>query len=78
MSGNHISVFIQSITGGVGKIGDEGACETSADDIGGVHDEKESVRVHFFDKMAKFRDLMKIDDGKDDFLVFSAESALPV
>ena len=56
----------------------EGAGEAAANDVGGVHDEKEGVGVYVLDEMAQFGDLRQIHDSEDDFLVFSAEPALSV
>ena len=77
--GDEFSVFAVIADGGrhIEGIGD-GTGETPAYDVGGIHDEEESVGVYFFDQVTDSGDLGEVYDGEDDFLFGSGESALTI
>ena len=77
--GDEFSVFAVIADGGrhIEGIGD-GTGETPAYDVGGIHDEEESVGVYFFDQVTDSGDLGEVDYGEDDFLFSSGEGALSV
>ena len=75
-----VAFFVAGVADGLGDIaaGGEGAGEASSDDVGGVHEEDEGVRVDVFYEVADAGDLGEVDDGEDNFLVSAGESALAV
>ena len=78
--GDDVAFFVAGVADGLGDIaaGGEGAGEASSDDVGGVHEEDEGVRVDVFYEVADAGDLGEVDDGEDNFLVSAGESALAV
>lgn len=78
MSGwESFSVSTEGVPGGAGEFRREGAGEAAADDVGGVHDEEEGVRVYVLDEMAQFGDLRQIHDSENDFLSFPLNPPCP-
>ena len=70
MGGYQVPLFITDVADRMGHIMGcgQGAGKAPADDIGGVHDEKESRGVYVFNEMADPGNLGKVHNGKDDFL----------
>ena len=77
--GDEFSIFTVVADGG-GHIESAGnrTRKTAADHVGGIHNEKEGMRVYFFDQVTDSGDLGEVDYGEDDFLFGSGEGALSV